>query len=263
MLNSPNLSIEDLEAKIRGVVLKTVSERARKNPHQKDRLDSSLATDNLPVGVKFSPEHSRKFKNLLSLLIVYHYYPLERSVLCYLRIDLEDIISEIDKSYWLVALLENQERFLKYLLAQQTMTLQEFSSGVNNVTSISRAIDSCVLRFEQKLRTPRRIVRRKGYRDKGSLGDISSSVLKAELKDDFYLTLLQYQIEEKKLLKHWATQSLISYLDGTKELSDELLVEFRIRKGDNTNVKSDYYTQVKDYIEQREDYYSRTEEKQH
>jgi hypothetical protein len=183
--------------------------------------------DELPVGINFL---SRKYKMLLSYLLIYHYYPLEASVLCYIHLDLLEILKKTE-SFWLCVLLDKQN-FLKYLEVQETMTLQQFFSGICNNKNIQQALDNIVLRFEEKLRKPKRIIRRKGYRDKGSLGNFDSKLRKQELENEFYFSLVQFEKEEKEALRSDYCTLLEEYLNEGRVLTDELLIEFKIKKGE-------------------------------
>jgi hypothetical protein len=112
------------------------------------------------------------------------------------------------------------------------MTLQQFFSGICNNKNIQQALDNIVLRFEEKLRKPKRIIRRKGYRDKGSLGNFDSKLRKQELENEFYFSLVQFEKEEKEALRSDYCTLLEEYLNEGRVLTDELLIEFKIKKGE-------------------------------
>lgn len=226
MLNS-NISSDELDLKINRIILSTQRTAREENLHQKGCPDSILASnDQLPIGVQFP---SRRWKKFLSYLVIYHYYPLEPTVLCYLHLDLLELL-ENSESHWLSVLLENKGRFLKYLEIQMTMTEQQWFSGVCNKKNLLDTLSNIRLRFEEKLRKPRKVVRRKGYRDKGSLGDNSTRAIRQEIQSEFALTLAQFELEEKRKLKHTESRLLVSYLDEGRVLTDELLVKFKLRK---------------------------------
>lgn len=237
----------ELDVKIRKIISSSFKAVEEEKYLQKASLASDLASlDELPVGVNFQ---SKKYKKLLSYLIVYYYFPLERSVFCYMHLDLEDLLSKTE-SYWLTVLLEDQALFLKYLELQETMTEQQFFSGICNKKNILETLALCHLRFEEKLRRPKKLVRRKGYRDKGSLGTISNSVLKKEMKNDFYLTIIQLQKEEREILKSESCTLLREYLSEGRVLTDESLVEFKLKKGNKENERN-RSTAEEDYCKQR------------
>lgn len=233
MLNS-NISSDELDWKIRRIILSTRRIADEENLHQKGCPDSILASDDrIPIGVSFP---SRKWKKFLSYLVIYHYYELSESVFCYLHLDLLELL-EHSESHWLIVLIEDKERFLKYLLAQETMTEQQWFSGICNKRNLLETLEHIRLRFEEKLRRPRRVVRRKGYRDKGSLGDSSTRAIRQEIQSEFALTLAQFEREEKEKLKQIESRLLVSYLDEGRVLTDELLVKFKLRKENNNGTE--------------------------
>jgi len=249
MKDSVSSSIE-LDTKIRAKIIKLLSTKTEEDDvHQASCLCRSLASSQLPTGLKFS---SKKYRFLQAYLIIFHYFPIEESILCYMFLDLQDFISQSGESYWLCALLSNRDNYLKYLEIQQTITEQEFFSGVCNVKFLNIALKTISLRFEEKLRHPRRIVRRKGYKDKGSQGPPSSRALRAGVNEDFFLSMYQFLKEEKEQLRSVKIQLLQEYLQGTRDLNGDLLIEFRILpRGGKENEQTDRYTEVQDYIKRR------------
>jgi hypothetical protein len=229
MLNS-SISLDVLDWRIASTVAKSVRFAQKEHLHQKGCLGQSLASDELPVGIHFSSPRKR-WKKFLSYLVIYHYFPLEPSVLVYLHLDLQDLMeSEDSQYYWMSVLIENKQRFLKYLQDQELMTEQQWFSGICNETYLLKTLKSISIQFEEKLRRPKRVVRRKGYRDKGSLGDSSISAIRQEMQSDVWLSLLQYELEEQQKLKQLESRLLVSYLDEGRVLTDELLVKFKLRK---------------------------------
>lgn len=238
----------ELDVKIR----KTFSSLFKKLEEEKNPQKASLVSDlasmkELPVGVYFL---SSKFKMLISYLLILYYYPLDESLYCYLYLDLEDLLKENSSAFWLTVLLENKEIFLKYLSVQETMTEQQFFSGICNIRNLTEAINQIKLRFEEKFHKPKRLIRRKGYRDKGSLGSVSSSVLKQEMKNDFYLTLQQYLFEEKEILRSETCTLLREHLLEGRVLTDELLIDFKIKKG-KSNERTNQNSTTENYIKRR------------
>lgn len=238
----------ELDVKIR----KTFSSLFKKLEEEKNPQKASLVSDlasmkELPVGVYFL---SSKFKMLISYLLILYYYPLDESLYCYLYLDLEDLLKENSSAFWLTVLLENKEIFLKYLSVQETMTEQQFFSGICNIRNLTEAINQIKLRFEEKFHKPKRLIRRKGYRDKGSLGSVSSTVLKQEMKNDFYLTLQQYLFEEKEILRSETCTLLREHLLEGRVLTDELLIDFKIKKG-KSNERTNQNSTTENYIKRR------------
>jgi hypothetical protein len=242
------ISSLELEVKIKKKVFKSLSkETGGEDILQESCLCRSLAKNRLPVGLKFS---SRKFRYLLAYLIIFFYFPLEESIFCYMYLDLQDFI-RCSQAYWLCALTSNKDIFIKYLVVQKTMSEQQFFSGICNEQFLRQVLKSISLRFEERLRNPRRVIRRKGYKDKGSLGTLSSTALNKGVKEDSYLTMLQFLKEGNDELKSDKIQLLGEYLQGTRDLTDELLIEFRIIPGGKENEQTDRYSEIKNYIERR------------
>jgi hypothetical protein len=164
-------------------------------------------------------------------------------------LDLEDLFGKTE-AYWLTVLLD-RDLFLKYLVAQETMTEQQFFSGICTNSSMLETISLISLRFEEKLRRPKRIVRRKGYRDKGSLGSVTSAALKKGIAEDYYLTQVQLQLEQKQKKKQEVCILLRDYLSEGRVLTDQLLFEFKLKKGVNPDEESNRNSPEEDYVKRR------------
>jgi hypothetical protein len=224
---------------------------------QKYSPDSSLAdkqdNDCSCIGLIF-PE--KKFMMILGYLILLHYYPVRANVRCYLLLDLQEHI-ESTESFWLTALLQDRSDFLKYLEVQESMTEQEFFAGICNVSKLRELISHIIFQFEKDL-TNQRVVEptfRKGYRDKGTLPDISLAARNQAIREDFYLYALQSIIEERRLSRSALASSLLAYLRGTKELTDQELMLFRIKprqKGGNLIDGIFRKTRIETYVQSRD-----------
>lgn len=248
-MKDQEITSTELDTRIRKNILKLLKSDEGINSHQKGCLDSDLAEKSkLPIGLKLP---SRRFKRLLGYLALYHFYPTEPSILCYFHLDLLEHLSK-SESYWLSVLLEDKELYLKWLVEQRTITSQQFFAGICSVQELRSLRDEIEYIFEEKLKRPRRIVRRKGYRDKGSLADPDTRILRQELREDFYLTLYQYELEEKQLIQSENAILLRSFLAEGRVLTDELKVEFRLlpRKGVN-NEQREGKTSAAYYCKQR------------
>lgn len=228
------ITSSELDVKIRRIFLLLSRRRVEEKDPQKASLGQSLGRlKKLPVGVNFL---SRKYKKLIEYLLILHYFPLERSVFCYVYLDLQDLLEETE-AFWLSVLLD-KDLFLKYLVVQETMTEQQFFSGICNVSYLQEALRQIVFRFEEKLQKPKRLIRHKGYRDKGSLGQISTQALRRGVQEDFYLTIAQFQIEEEQILKSELCTLLEEFLREGRVLTDETLVLFKIKKGEVQNERN-------------------------
>jgi hypothetical protein len=190
--------------------------------------------DKLPVGEKFL---SSKQKILLVYVIIFHYWKLDEKHYYYFYLDLQDHIKENPNSFWLYVLLENKDYLLKWLEVQKTIGEGELFGQLLGKENLQRTVESILIVFEETFRKPRRIVRRKGYKDKGSLPRDSQAIIRREESVDRILSELQFQIEQERERKSQEIILLESFLAGERELSEEYLILFRIikRKKENEN----------------------------
>jgi hypothetical protein len=145
----------------------------------------------------------------------------------------------------------NKTLFLKYLEKQEVTSEQQFFSGICNEKNIQETLRFIQYRFEEKFSKPRRLVRKKGYRDKGSLGTVSRAALRDGVAEDYYLTVLQYELERKEELNQMKASLLSDYLQEGRVLTDELLVEFKLKKGVKVN-EQNRKSEIQDYVKRRE-----------
>lgn len=243
------ISTLELDTRIRKIILSTSKKsRSTLDLHRSCR-GMDLASDELPTGLSFS---TKRLKHLIGYLILYHYYPFEASVYCYYHLDLQDHLEE-SESYWLSVLIEDKELFLKWLAKQKIVTVQQFFAGIVNEENLLYLLETIKFSFEEKLKSPKRVIRRKGYRDKGSRGPDDSRALNEELRDDFYLTLYQFEQEEKIRVRHQESLLLKEHLNEGRVLTDELMLRFRlieVKKGEQ-NEQSNNDSQIEDYVKRR------------
>lgn len=244
MKNSQISSIE-IGIKIQKTVLKLSSRTLRQKTDKSSSHSSDLAS--IPIGVRFL---SKRYKKLLGYLLLYHYYPLEETIACYIYLDLYDFIEENSESFWLIALMDNRETFLRYLEVQETMTEQQFFAGICNETFLEECLNSIVYRFEEKLRKPKRVIRRKGYRDKGTLPSFDERVRKEETSNDFFLKLYQLELEEKCNIQSSEISLLRSHLKEGRVLTDEYMIKFKLKKGVKNETERD--SSAENYCKRRE-----------
>lgn len=229
-MRNSTISATEIEIEIR----KTVHALFLKNLPKKDQGTQDASLDNtqkveppLEIGKSFK---SQKFIFLLRYLIIFHFYPIDEKHYCYFYIDLQDHIKENFDSFWLSVLLEDKNLFLKWLEEQKTITVQAFFGNICSVNKLEEAMETIISVFEEKFRRPRRVVRHRGYRDKGSLPKGSLGVIRSECSKDIFLTILQYQIEEKREILSLESKLLKEHLLEGRNLSDEQLVKFRFFK---------------------------------
>jgi hypothetical protein len=117
------------------------------------------------------------------------------------------------------------------------MTEGAFFGQVVNKQNLRRLMYTIVTQFEESFRRPRRVVRRKGYRDKGSLANDSVRAIRQEESVDIFLSLLHFQIEERRRIRSQETDLFREYITEGRDLSNELLIKFRIleTKKENDN----------------------------
>jgi hypothetical protein len=170
---------------------------------------------------------SRKYRDLLGYLILYHYYPTEDTVRAYMFLDLTDHIQRESESFWLSVLLD-KELFLKWLEVQKTISSRMFFSSICNVRNLGNLQRSIVYQFEERLRRPKRAIRHKGYRDKGTLPDYSLKVLREELSNDYYISGEHWLLELRREIQTREETLLRDYLTEGGVLAEEFLFEFKI-----------------------------------
>jgi hypothetical protein len=182
----------------------------------------------LPIGEQFK---SQKFYILLSYLVLFHFYPIDEKHFAYLYIDLQEHIKKNHYSFWLLVLLENKDYFLQWLVEQETISENAFFGNICSVDALIGAMNSITIRFEEEFHRPKRVLRHRGYRDKGSLPTGSSRIIAQEESSDIFLQLAEYQREEKKKILQGETNLLRLHFSEGRDLPSELLVKFRFKKG--------------------------------
>lgn len=231
-MKNSTTSIEGIDIEIRKVVLKTFEtlRKSNRNLTQNASLDKSFPSEqsSKAIGVYFK---KRKFRILLTYVVLFHYYPMDESLRCYFFLDLQDHLEDNPDSFWLTVLLEQKELFLRWLEIQETLTRNEFFSLIVNEQNLIETMSYVTLRFEDRLQRPRKLVRRKGYRDKGTLPDSSETARRQEVLRDAYLTQLQFTIEEKRDIRKQEITLFRDFLTKGKTLEPEHLMLFRIKKG--------------------------------
>lgn len=239
----------------------TFSLNGKKNLRQNTCPLQSLPTKNLPIGVSFRGQGARRFKTMIAYLIIYFYYPVEKAIWAYMHLDLIELFEETE-SFWLSVLIQDKSLFLEYLIRQEYMTSQEFFSGICNENKLEACLDFIHLLFEERLKRPRRIIRRKGYKDKGTLGDISHRAEKQGCREDFYLTFYQFEIEEQEKIQSQSCTLLRNYLEGDGVLTDEQKVEFKLIKGGKLYEQRKRKSETQDYVERRENLSAQRKERE-
>lgn len=225
-MKNANVSLREIDLRISKVALSTSKLLSSRNSTQKASPYNNPPLLETPVGEKFT---SQKYIDLLGYLVLYHYLPVDEKHLVYLHLDLEEHFRRNSESFWLQVLMD-QELFLKWLQEQRTMTLEVFFSRIVNTQNLIRLADSIIVQFEETLKHPRRVIRRRGYKDKGSLPNSSTRAIREEEQKDIWLLLDQLQHEEKLRIRSEECQLLIDFLTKGEELSDDYMIKFRLKE---------------------------------
>lgn len=224
MKNDPALSASELNSRMYEVFARTFSEEM-KSKKAAEVLSRIVPNEQvvLPERIKFS---GRKYQELLGYLIILHYVD-DELLRWYIRIDLEHFLLKNFQFYWLSVLTEDREFLLKWLLNQRTITSRTFFGNICCKKNLIRCWNLIKIRFSTRIR-PKRTLRHRGYRDKGTLPALDVQILRKELDKDVYLREEQQKIEETRLLQENNIRLFRSYLEQDGSLEERLLQEFRI-----------------------------------
>lgn len=171
---------------------------------------------------------SRKFKDILGYLIIYHCAD-DEILKTYLFLDLEQFLRRNSQFYWTVALLKSKEYFARWLLDQQIISQRAFFGNICCIDHLRQCWNSIKFRFEKRIR-PKRTIRHRGYRDKGTLPALDSKVRREEEQKDCILLEEQIRAEELYVQQTEEIRLLEDYLSGGGTLEETLQVKFRILK---------------------------------
>lgn len=177
------------------------------------------------VGEKFL---SKKYKDLIGYLILLHYFEVDEKHYWYLMLDLQEHVETTGEFHWISVLSENKNFFLQWLESQQTISCNAFFGSICKEEVLYDLMNQIVIQFEETFHRPRRLVRRRGYKDKGFLASPSSRIIRSEVKHDAVLIDLQFQIETKRENRQVEKNLFREYLRGDRTLTDEQLLRFRI-----------------------------------
>jgi hypothetical protein len=217
----------ELDSQIYSVIeeLQLSLEKEKLRP-QKASPYISDPSDRVPVGEKFL---SRKYKDLIGYLVLIHYLPVDEKHFYYLLLDFQEHCEKLSEFHWFSLFIE-KELFLQWLIKQQTLSSNAFFGSIVNVDNLRHLMGQIVVRFEETFQRPKRTIRRRGYKDKGSLPNESLKARREEAQNDCWLTEEQLQIEEKRKHRHLEESLLKEFLNEGRTLDDTLLMKFRILK---------------------------------
>jgi hypothetical protein len=165
----------------------------------------------------------KNFNAALGYLVILH--SIERtSSWFYIRIYLEDFLRKSDH-YWLIALL-NEELLEEYLKVSSVVSRRIFSLILKR-EYIEQLLRDIQINFEREIR-PKRPIRHRGYRDKGSLPD-SSQVARRKQVEAMSFTILERKREINQQKHQLEISILESFLRRRGFLTAGQLLKFKIR----------------------------------
>jgi len=175
---------------------------------------------------------SGKYHDFIRLLLLYHFGDYSKGLKTYLALDVSAKLEKNFEFHWINILYENKFYFLKWLITTQTITSQQFFGSILNIERFAELLKKIKIVFRSTLDRP---VKKdqfiRGYRDKGSLRDSTSTGrIEADSFPD-YDQILRFHIrqEQIQLEKDSFREFLVL---GDRVLSKELLVKFRLIKGE-------------------------------
>ena len=235
-MRNSTLSLVELEKSIYSIVLDThrsfENEKSTFVSQKASPYNTPISEKDLPVGEKFL---SQRYKDLIGYLILIHFMPVDEKHYAYMLLDFIEHLRKNEQSFWLIALTD-QSRFLKWLDKQETLSARAFFSDICTKEKLISLMNSIVTTFEETFRRPRRPIRRRGYKDKGSRAPEDVRYRNEELRNSTELRDLQFSLEEKEE-SHLRDISLLrQYLDDEIEsLTEAQLCKFRFIKGGKEN----------------------------
>lgn len=237
MFNSKITSNQELDQKIANCYQKIEHFIVSNKVEQKCCLGTTLHSERNPDGVRFL---GKKWRTVMGIILILHY--TRENIFSYIiRAEFEVWLENEPNWYWCLALLANKENFLTYLIKQQQMSEKQFFSSICCKDQIVSSLHSIQFLFE-RFRTPQRTVRRRGYRDKGTLPPLDERIRRKILLEAPELTLDQSDLEERKNERKSEVLLLSRYLSEGQELSDELRSKFRLER----RCKDERYPQKED-----------------
>lgn len=210
--------------------------------HRIDRRESSTETGQtccldkpLPPNpdLDYIQFRGRKWIEILGYLIILHY--CEDEVLYqYLRLDLQEFLEKNSQFYWTSVLVKSKFLFLRYLLDQEQISEKQFFSTICCQKNLEHCRSLIIYRFQKRVK-PKRTIRRRGYRDKGTLPHPDERIRREILRNSEYLRSLQLEIEETRLLRQKESSLLEQHLSEGRTISDELKLKFRLKRKEKEN----------------------------
>lgn len=173
----------------------------------------------------------QKYFDLIKVLLLFHFGKEYREgIKSYLALNVTTKLDRNLEFHWMKILFENKYFFLKWLFSNETISSESFFGLLLSKKQMLEFIDSIIIQFVSEIRRP---VKKpqfiRGYRDKGSLKDVSSRArMEANSHPDYDLIVKIF--EREKLVQEERELFLKFLLLGDRSLPSELLMKFRIIK---------------------------------
>lgn len=138
--------------------------------------------------------------DILRLIVLLNFQNVPDEFDCLLRVELEDRLNKVNEISWMKILLD--PNILRvWLLENHEYSTRDWFGNILNENKLSKLVKS--LRFKKRSRYIKKVQRKRGYTDKGSLKPRNK--LPGELKSTY---LEPKELEEIRLL-HYSTLDLI------------------------------------------------------
>lgn len=172
----------------------------------------------------------KRKKQLLGYLIILHCVK-DQTLWYYLYLDLKEFLVE-NEEFFFYSLLTEEEYFYKYLYEQEQISTESFFSNICCKENLRNCWKLILFRFQSRLNKTSKpaVSRRRGYHDHGALRDYSSTAYLEEEGKDFSTRDLMLEIEDKRLNRDKELHLLEEHFKEGTELTDDLLLKFRIRR---------------------------------
>lgn len=148
-----------------------------------------------------------------------------------IRIELENKIRKRRRSEDLLFLLEGRETAFNYIFTSNRYNERKLK-GQFSQKNLSKFLNQIeVIAVEGKSSSPKRLIRHKGYRDKGTLADISVTALRQEIQNEGAFRDWQIESENYETNIEYYLQTNLAWL---KNLKSSMLSEnfyFNKQKG--------------------------------
>lgn len=151
---------------------------------------------------------TKNFESLVYYTLFRFYHPVKEYGYLML-LELESQLEKNPEFFWLKSILSYKSLFLEWLLSTELISYRSFLGLIKNEKKIYDYNTSIVLCFQTE-RDPKRVQRRRGYRDKGTLPDYDAKAINLEFKKDWSTRLEQEEIESQREIR----QDTISILEG-------------------------------------------------